>query len=115
VAYLDSKAMALPEVKKVCRLGYSITYKLNEQEHIRWLYMSVFRSGVPVANACFRFNKESGVQVTETIAVYEGHRRQGLANALMSSSMYLTNCTPHPASGQTPDGRAWWAQPNRPW
>jgi hypothetical protein len=111
--YLDDSFMQLWEVAKVSTLGYRISYEFNE--HAPFLYMSVWLARQPVAQACFRFDKGTATQFTETIEVYDGHRRKGIANSLMVCAMRLTGCKPKPAANQSADGRAWWAQRNRPW
>jgi hypothetical protein len=110
---LNAEMMALPTVQKICRLGYVVKYEFHKL--LPNLSIYVYQDGLPVATACFQFDKPSRMQFTETIDVYAGHRRKGIANALMVCSIHLTGCKPKPASGQTNDGRAWWEQPNRPW
>ncbi len=110
---LDDVAKGLPEVKKVNKLGYEIYYKFHQQQPT--IYFRVVFRTLTAALATFRFDKRRGTQFTQTIIVFESHRRLGIANALMVCSIKLTGCRPIPTASLSPDARSWWAQPDRPW
>ena len=110
---VDGSLAALAPVQRVYRLGYRIRYRFRPES--RHLDLAVDLAGRPVGHACVRYDESRRVQRTETIHVRAGHRRRGIANATMVCSLRLTGCRPEPATSQTDEGRAWWAQPNRPW
>jgi hypothetical protein len=110
---LDESTKKLPEVQIVNKLGYEISYHFHEKRPT--LYFKVVFKGSAAAFATFRFDKTRKIQFTQTIIVVESHRRRGIANALMICSIMLTGCRPIPTASLSPDARAWWAQPNRPW
>ena len=110
---LDEIVKGLPEVQKVSRIGYEIYYNFhNKQPTIR--FHVVFKN-LTAAIAIFRFDKRRATQLTQTIVVFESHRRRGIANALMVCSIRLTGCKPIPTASLSRDARSWWAQPDRPW
>jgi len=109
----DEFMKGLPAVQKVNKRGYEIYYKFHEQRPT--IYFRVVVRTLTAALATVRFDKRRGTLFTQTIIVFESHRRRGIANALMICSIKLTGCKPIPTASLSKDARSWWEQPDRPW
>ena len=110
---IDEIMKGLPEVGKVSKRGYEIYYKFHEKRPT--IYFRVVLKTLTAALATVRFDERRGTLFTQTIIVFEAHRRHGIANALMVCSIHLTGCKPIPTASLSTDARSWWAQPDRPW
>ena len=64
-----------------------------------------------IAEAVFGHNPRGGLSVSSIVK--EPHRRKGLASAMYAAAEKQTGEKVNP-SGQTPDAKALWSQPNRP-
>ena len=100
-------------VDKIYQLGYSISHQFRSNG--RFLDLQVRSQGLPAGHACFELRTQDRQVVAERLSVFDGHRRKGVANALYVVAKYLTGFEVVRATSQTDDGRAFWAQPNRPW
>ncbi len=110
---IPDELTGLEAVKKVLDQGYMIEYEFDDSLHAIRFQAKLRR--FPVGSAAFYFSNESRTGHMERIAVYEGHRRKGIADAMMVCAKCLTKCEPVPAISQTAEGRAWWNRPNLPW
>jgi hypothetical protein len=108
---IDADLKKHPAVQRVVEQGYRIEYSFREGPPFLDLDAWHGRRRVGWTTACF--NK--GEMYLETIHTVEDLQHRGIATALMICAVQLTACKPRKAANQTEDGRALWAQPNRPW
>jgi hypothetical protein len=113
VKEIDETIKGLPIVQKVDKRGYEIYYHFHEQRPT--IYFRVVFQALTAALATVRFDRRRGTLFTQTIIVFESHRRRGIANALMICAIALTGCKPIPTASLSKDARSWWEQVDRPW
>ncbi len=100
-------------VRKVVELGYEISYDYRDDKP--FLDFQVMHGGRPAGHATLQLVPDTGTLHVEAVEVYDGHKGNGVGNALCVCATLLTGFTIATSTAQSEEGRAFWNQPNRPW
>jgi hypothetical protein len=93
-------------------LGYSIEFDVHDDG--RHVELTAFHQGRFAGSCVASIPPDAQLLRMEAIDVIKEHQRKGLATAMYVWAEHRTGFTFVPALNQTLEGRALWAQPNRP-
>lgn len=113
---------AHPCLERITQQGYRLLYRFEESpieiEGMRDLTIFTAQGGETVATADLTDDEMARAFYVQNVSVQPAHRRRGLANAIYVFAEKLVGKTLYNFwtgdNHQSPEARALWAQPNRP-
>ncbi|WP_226377764.1 GNAT family N-acetyltransferase [Citrifermentans bremense] len=103
--------------EKLREMGYVISHNIHRDRFLKNLDVCVRFRGAVVAEACFTDDGDSAY--CHHVKVEPEYRRRGIASAMYqyAESIFLKKLENHwhdDPETQSPEARAFWAQPHRP-